>query len=346
MCWFFGRALFVLHLIGSVGSPLWLVSNHLFAEEPAVSFDVPALLSAREIPFDSVHFATTTQKTIEVIVPVTSEIVSADQGNIIAFRFDVFWNRHPFPICDYGPKSQTVSDIAGTISVDRSIEKNSTLGLKLSGGFQNTATGTGHAELTNREGTKVQYHEIPQHEVLVAAGTIRRGTGAFFRFHPSRVETLEGGRDLILAFQVPQSWRGGLIQVECTATGSRKVLAWQEPFEVSQVFIVPIFLDSDDSARLSATQFVRREQQLRQSWQRYQTESESAQPQSPFSAVIFSASSRKKNTSRSLPENWVHTLIQTNNTPLEKYHGQLPADLATAATEFVHARAELLELSR
>lgn len=331
-----------LLLLSAIVSSKLVVPVCSLAGEP-VTFDVPSILSVHELVAQGTHTASASQKTIEVIVPVTAEIVADDFGNISAFRFDVFWNRNPFPICDYGPKTQTFSEIDGTIAIEKVTDKHSTFGLNVTGGYQNLINGTGKAEVGDHEAAKLHYAEIPQHEVVLASGTIRRGTGAFFRLHPSRLETLEGGRDLVLAFQVPRSWRGGVLQVECTASGTSKVLAWTEPFEYRRAFIVPVYLDTDDEAHESAMEFVRREQSLRRSWQQHRDETSTKS--NPFSAVLLSSSVRK-NGMENLPSDWVHHLIQLNDSPLEKYRSQLPHDLEVAARDFVQSRTELLKLSR
>jgi hypothetical protein len=316
------------------------------ADAPSVKFDVPALASVRQLLTDSEHSITSTQKTIEVIIPVSTEIQLADRGSIAEFRFDVFWNRNVYPICDYGPRTQTFSEIDGLVSVSKTSDRNASIGLNLSGGV-GTANGTVSGDLGTKESTKRSYQEVPQHEVLVASGTIHRGTGAFFRFHPSRSETLEGGRDLVVAFQVPQHWRGGVLQIECHAQGARKVLgAWSEPFESSRSFVLPIYLEGDDQARQKATEFVRSEQRLRQRWSRHQRQegSSSRDPIRQFQSVFAVSSSRQR--SSELPDDWVHYLIQSSDVYLEKYRKHLPAEVERAANLFVAARDDLLKLSR
>lgn len=320
-----------------------LFSSSSHGEEPEIAFDVPALTAVRVVDVDNAHIGTSTQKTIEVVIPVSAETRSVGRGNVQEFRFDVFWNRNIYPICDYGPKTQTVCDIEGLISVDKSSEKNSALGLKVGSSYQEVISGSGTAEISSRNGTKLHYQEIPQHELLVASGTIHRGTGAFFRFHPSRTESLEGGRDLVVAFQVPQSWRAGVLQVECQAKGSRKVFAWHDDFEVSRAFILPIYLEGDDQARQTATEFVRSEQQLRKNWQRHRKRPE-RETRSQIQS-IFGPSFRSSSASR-IPANWVHYLIQSSDLYLEQYQTQLPTNVAMAAKQFVQARADLLKLSR
>jgi len=320
------------------------MSATLFASEPAVEFDVPALLPARVIESEVAHSMSSSLHTIEVTVPVSSEVRAADRDNLKEFRFDVFWNRNGFPICDYGPKTQTTSEFVGPILYDKISEKNAVVGLNLNGGYQGLVTGISKSELAHRDSTKTHYEEIPQHEILVASGTVKRGTGAFFRFHPSRTETLEGGRNLVVAFQVPSSWRAGLLSVECRAVGSRKVLAWSESFEHSRVFIVPLYLEGDESAREAAMELARAEQRLRSDWKRFEVQSR-AESSPPLQAMLI-ASSTRKISAANLPANWLHYLIQSDDSYLERYREKLPTDVSDAAGQFVKARKELLKMSR
>ncbi len=314
-------------------------------DDPPVRFDVPALKSVHEVPIADLHGLSPMQKIVEVVIPVTTEIQSSDRNNVQEFRFDVFWNRNVYPICDYAPKTQTASEIEGLISVDQSTERNATLGLNLQSGYQDVVKGSAQAGLGTRKSLNRHYQEIPQHEVLVASGTIKRGTGAFFRFHPSRTEILEGGRDLVVAFQVPQSWRGGVLQIECHAAGHRKVLgAWKDSFEVSRAFILPIYLEGDDQARKAATEFVRSEQRLMLHWQKHQRQPEPEKLQQ--FQFLFGSSNPRKNSPKNLPKNWVHYLIQSGDVYFEKYQDRLPVDVADAAGHFVQARADLLSMGR
>jgi hypothetical protein len=343
-CWLVVSDLIVLL---SVCSPLGSIQipepiANATAAQDAVLFDVPALLEAKEIRIAN-QFSSINHRLVAITVPVTSQISPQQQGDVQAFRFEVFWNRNPFPITDYAPRTQTFSEIAGTIEIDRSREKKSSYEFNLSGQYPTIASGKAHLNGSGLETESVRFSEIPQHEVLVAAGTVRRGTGAFFRFHPSRAETLEGGRDLLLTFRVPQSWRGGVLQVECTAIGSRRYLGWREPFEFQRGFIVPVFLENDEEAEQVAMEFTRQEQQLRQSWQRFKSREQASRS----STIEQWLGIRYRPTSKSiLPEDWVYLLIQSTDQPLKQYRQRLPIELAEAADGFVQSRSNLLKLSR
>ena len=327
----------ILYFPGGIFAP------RLIADEPIVSFDVPALVGVNEIVYAEGQTPPANEKIIKVIIPVSSIVRTSDRENTEQFRFDVYWNRNVYPIVDYGPKTQTTSDIEGLISVEKSKDKNAGVGINV-GGSQELISGSAKVDLSNRSGSRMSYQEIPQHEVLVASGTIQRGTGAFFRFHPSKRDTLEGGRDLIVAYRVPQSWRGGVLKIECRAEGHRSVLgkvfgSWREGFTESRAFVLPIYLEGDDQARQAAVEFVRSEQGLRQNWMRHQ--SSKPQPTGGLFAMPSSTSASR------LPEQWVHHLIQSGNDEyLTRYRRQLPESVASAAQDFVSARQGLFKFSR
>ncbi len=306
-----------------------------------ISFDAPALIAVQEVLLE--EDLAGIEKTIEVIVPISSEIQLADRQNIREFRFDVSWNREVFPIVDYGPKTKTFSDIEGLVNVESSSDKRGSVGFNLSGAVDPINT-SAKLDASSSNSQRESYQRIPNHEVLVASGTVSRGTGAFFRFHPSKIETLEGGRDLIVAFRVPRDWRAGLLQVQCRAVGERRIVgAWKEPLEFGRSFIVPIYLEGDDQGRRSATEFVRSEQTLRKSWTRSRSNRSGSEL---WPHPIFGNSPFKSN-ANSIPEQWVHLLIQSGDDAyLEKYQRQLPQEVAVDAGKFVQARKNLLQLNR
>ena len=313
-----------------------------FADEPAVTFDVPALVAVRELACDQgPHAQSSTQKIIEVVIPVSSEVSSRNRDSVDEFRLDIYWNRNVYPLVDYAPKTQTVSDIEGLISVEKHHDKSSGLGINLNGKFPEVVSGAAKADLSKRTGTRLTYQEVPDHETLVASGTIQRGTGAFFRFHPSKRNTLEGGRDLVVAYRVPQSWRGGVIKVECRAHGHHKIVgAWRETFEESRAFVVPIYLEGDDQARRAAEDFVRSEQGLRKNWMHHQSRL------GQQNGALFGFPSRTS-TESNLPPQWVHHLIQSGGDEyLKRFRSRLSDDLAKAADRFVIARRDLDDFSR
>ena len=109
----FGRFEFFLLLIAVAGSSC-IVTDSIYAGEPSIKFDVPALIAVGEggvSRSSGGHLSdkrnSSNEKTIRVVIPVSSEVRNSDRGNVEEFRFDVFWNRNAYPIAGYGPQTQT-----------------------------------------------------------------------------------------------------------------------------------------------------------------------------------------------------------------------------------------------
>jgi len=311
------------------------------ANDSVVRFDAPAMIAVRPVAPERSHEAgASSEKIIELLVPVTSEIGMKDRGNISSFRFDIVWNQQSYPLVSYSPKTQTVSDIEGLIDVEKNEDQAKGIGGTLNGRFPEMISGSIKADLSSRTGSTIKYHERPRQEVLVASGTINRGCGVFFRFHPSKQTTLEGGRDLVIAFRVPNTWSGGVIKLKCSVTGKRRIIgSWSDSFEESCMFVIPIYLEGDDQARAAARDFVDSETKLRINWDQLQNR-------------VTDGSSYLHRLSRSedlqsLPPQWAHRLIQSGKDEyLEKYRSDLPPDLADVADQFVLARKGMFKLGR
>lgn len=319
-------------------------SDRVDADQPAVVFDVPAMLPMNELIASGVA-PVSASKIIEVVIPVTAEIRPGDRDHIDEFRFDVSWNGHCFPVVDYGPKSQTVSHIEGTINIDQTDDKNAGIGFNANSDQLEIATLTGRLDLSNRSTARKTYREIPQHHPVIASGMIYRGTGAFFRFHRSRTETLEGGREVVVAYRVARDWRGGLLNVKCRASGQRKILgAFADDIEVGKSFAVPVYLQGDVGADRRATQFVAAEQSLRRNWQHHRTLNTRTGGElllagfNPFGTLPHGPGE---------DDRWLQDLIFAGDSKrLQRSEFPLATSTAAVAERFIDAREKLLELSR
>lgn len=311
------------------------------AGDSAIEFDVPAMLPVVELITAGVP-PVTNYKIIEIVIPVTTEIRPRDRDNVDEFRFDVSWNRHAFGVADYGPKSQMVSPIIGNITVESSDDSTAGVGLTGSSEKLEFATITGNANLSNHSSQRRSYQEIPQHRPVIASGTIKRGTGVFFRFHCSRTETIEGGREVVVAFRVPRDWRGGVLKVQCRALGQRKLFgAIADDIDVGRAFMVPVYLEGDVEARGLATDFVAAEQGLRRNWSHH------LQANKKMGTDILLTGFNPFAQPSSIGDQWVHELIQSgDDRVLREIKGQLPKSTSVLAEEFVYRRARLMELCR
>lgn len=308
---------------------LLLLSQNAIAQN--FKFDCPAMLAA-----DIVESGPAT-KTIQVVVPVS--IVARNSSiNLDSVDYEVFWNRNAHAVADYAPKTAMQTDIDGPIEIERKRETSYRVGVDVSSGYFDAISPSLDAGVSRNHSERRKFNEIPEHEVLLSSGIIKRGTGVSFRFRPSRTTTLEGGRELIVAFDVPASWRAGVLQVTGTATATKKVLGlFGDEIEFQRTFVMPIFLQDDVEAQQSASQFARAEQLLRMHWRLHQKSTTSGSRM----GQLFQPGST------GVSELWVHQLIQHGSgTITPSVQRQLPRKVASAAKQFNQARSNLLTLSR
>jgi hypothetical protein len=335
------RGIFTNKQVFVTGLLLALPLNPVAANDAVVRFDAPAKIAVRRISLDRSHeIDSSSEKVIELQLPVSSEIGMRDRGNVSSFRFDIVWSQGSYPLVDYAPKTQTVSAIDGLIDVEKNEDQVKGVGGSITGRFPEMVNGSVKADLSKRTGSTVKYQERPRQDVLVASGTTNRGCGVFFRFHPSKQTTLEGGRDLILAFRVPNTWSGGVIKLKCSVTGERRIIgSWSDSFEESCIFVIPVYLEGDDQARDAACDFVDSETRLRINWDQMKNRVTDG----PTYLHRVTRSEQLQN----LPPQWAHRLIQSGRDEyLEKFRADLPKDLADVADQFVLARKGMFALSR
>ena len=306
------------------------------ASESLVRFDVPSLTEA---VVNEVGPSDDGLMVIELTIPVSSEINGTHRNDVTEFRYDVRWQHARYPVIDYGPRTKTTSKIDGTIGIETENRRNATFGLALNSGDNLTFAGSAKAEAARKDAEKRHYQEIPQHDVLVASGTLDRGTGAFFRFHHSRRETLEGSRDLSIAFRVPVDWQAGLLRVKCRASGEQKVAGlWTDPIEIVQSFTLPVYLGSSLEARDRAVEYVRAERGFQQLVARRQSIEQAAKP-SGVESMFRGLLGLKDN--KTQPDNRTRREPQSR---VVRY--RVPTSASDVSGRYRNAREELLRLSR
>jgi hypothetical protein len=306
-----------------------------------VRFDVPALVAVDVLP--ALPDAAANEQLVEIILPVSCWVDGEHREQFEEFRFDVHWNRSVYPLVDYSPRTLMQSPVEGVVAIERRTERNLTAGVDTKSPMIQLQP-AGHIEGGLKNSETTSFGEIPQHEMLVASGTIQRGTGAFFRYHPSRQYALEGGREVCLRYSLPLSWRGGILRVVCTATGHKKLFAGlTEPVRAEAAFVVPVYLRGDAEARDVAVEYVREEQRLRSLWEGHQQQLSLSRSRTWLASFPPVAARQSGNR---LPASWVSDLVQAPlDDQLERDRANLPAEIRMAAEDFVAARQRLVALS-
>ncbi len=311
------------------------------AQEAAVRFDVPALVEACEVLPAANTGLLTDEQLVQIVLPLSCWVTPDERREFEEFRFDVHWNRNVCPLVDYSPRTLMQSPVNGVVATENQTEHSLKAALDLKSTVVQVQPGA-HLEGGTRNSETTRFEEIPQHEMLVASGTIQRGTGAFFRYHPSRQYALEGGREVSLVWRVPRSWRGGILRVVCQADGHKKGFAgFREPVSASSAFIVAAYLKGDGDARNIASDYIRHEQQLRAVWAEHLRTVAAAKPRT----LLAHFQQAGQGSSSRLAAGWVSDLVQSPlSDQLDRDAKLLPAEVRMAAEDFVAAREKLFQL--
>ncbi len=313
------------------------------AQTGETKFDVPAMIEVNSIFNDCILADSDPyERLIEIVIPVSCWIDQRHRDHIQEFRFDVYWHRSVFPVVEYGPKTLMQSPVHGFIAVEKRDDQT----VKVGGDSQipaGTVKVGAKLESAKSIGQTERFEAIPQHDLLVASGSINRGTGVFFRFHSAKQFSLEGGRELSLVYRVPRSWRGGIIRIDCLAVGSvKRFPGFTDELRSTVSFIVPAYLKGDREAQQVATQYVQSEQSLRLDWFNYI----SKKPEPKFWEQVQS-SWAKNGTEDELPTTWALQLIHSpNDFDLAEPTKQLPESLKTTVKHFADARRQMAGLSK
>lgn len=307
-----------------------VVVGQMFAQ--SVSFDCPAVTGADLTQLSS------SSKLVEVTLPISVSNHDAKWA-LQDLRVDVHWNRNAYPVVDYAPRTQMRSDFDGPIEVENRTETRVAVGAKTSSSYFEFVSPTLNADVGRNRSESRRYNQIPEQSLFIASGTAKRGTGVFFNFKPSPVDSMEGDRQLKMTFDVPVTWRGGILQVTIRALGRRKKLAaFYDDFDQARVFMVGVYEKGDEQARRFAGQFARLEQQLRYDWERYTDRQQSTTQQ--FERFLAGQTNE-------VSPLWVHQLIQSDSDRVVRLvEKRIPKSIAQTASEFVDARRNLVALGR
>lgn len=299
------------------------------------AFDVPAMLAAQAVATDQPG----PTKVIQVRVPVTFVPPASDRWVVQELELEVRWMRNAAQVVRFEPTTQVDSEIAGTLKVEERKDNTASIGFNLSSGHFDPIKGGANAQASHLNGRTVRFEEVPQHHPIITAGTVERGTGVRFRFQPSRTSTLEGQRELTIEYEVPEGWRTGLLKVHARARVTQSVLGGiTDSKELAEAFVVPVYLEGDESAWQAALELVAAERQLRQQWYDYRKQSASRGGGPRWLAGLL-----ELDKSDDLPNEWLYALIQSGSDELAKKIGRrLPDPLKSTADAYVAARQRIL----
>jgi hypothetical protein len=236
------------------------------ADPPRVHFDLPYAIACRDVTPPACAAASPHERLIEARFELSSLLLAGDEDDLTQYFIRIDSPRRSLVVVDYLPKTLHESPMASPIGVHHTRESGGKIGISLSGQYELLTSVTPTAELSQKQGSSVKYDLLPPLETVAASGTLLRGAGVFFKLKSSPRHLLEGARQYALVLRVPREWRADYVRVHCEAHGVRRgfVSSFDESIRCGERdFLVALYQEGDESARVSAEQFAVQEAKLR-----------------------------------------------------------------------------------
>ncbi len=241
------------------------------ADAEAVRFDLPPIVAAQEIsssvdPGGVDRVAPLGYKLVRVQFRLSSMITTTETPQIDQWVVQCQPRSGALQILDYGPRTETGGDINGGMNIKTTEETVKSLGVSIDGSYAATLRGTAGTDLSAKQSESVQFEKHAPVEAVIASGTINRGTGVYFKLRWTNTQVLEGEKSFHMVLIVPESWRGGLIDVDVAAHASIRPFPGLETKEVTvgaNHFVVAAYDQADLEARQCASELAAAEFRLR-----------------------------------------------------------------------------------
>lgn len=312
----------------------------LFGDESCVKFDVPSTLPSCEVSSDVVDAEN--QRLVKLVVPVSTIVGCHSEKRVLELMVQVRGLGAGIQVVDYGPRTQLYSDIEGSIAVEQHQGNDTSLGIGANGSAADLVGLNVKANFGQTHGSTERFQKIPDQKLLLASGTIGRGTGAYFKFRHSPQSTLEGGHELILTLRVPASWRGGMLRVDCLATGKQRELWGESDFRAGHAsFVVATWLQGDAQAQEIVERYSQLESRI-YSWATANSRnSKKRAPEGLFREWMQGGSKAEAS------DDWMHRFALLDSRSIEgKLKPRLPQQMRRTADLFLVYRRNVLELAR
>jgi len=314
------------------------------ADSPHVQFDVVPTSVALDITDETFQQLNPDERLIETRLQISALMQRGRQEDVTEFfyRFEV--PAGTGRIVDYLPKTTMASDVVGHIHVENGQEKHQELGGSLGAGPPQAVQGSLSSSTGTRAKSSVKYEMLPPKEMVAAAGTTSRGSGAYVKLRPSKQTSLEGSKDFVLMLRVPRNWRAATLRVICQSTGCTKGgfanLETKIRICGTGSFLVPLYLAGDKQAKQAANRMADAERELfDQANNRYREIRRRSMPTVAHELNLVDPK---------IPDDWLARVVDHADQlagEANYFEPYLPSEIGTAAKAYRTARTQLARLS-
>jgi hypothetical protein len=325
-------------------SILGLSAGAIAVGQEPVRFDAPLIVSADPLPWEHSGYQASIPGTqlVSIRIRMSAQVPARTQERLDELLFQVRSGSGQMRVVDHWPRTQTVSHVQGPIDVSSTNYQQQHFSLRAIGGSPGVGTAQGSLQRDAVETLQRTYAEKPKLATHLSSGTLDRGSGVFWQLRPSPEQSIEGDRDYWLLCEVPQNWKGDLLEVTADAAASPGNAKPSSRPLGSRRFMVAVYLANHVEAYQKATRFVEYERRLRQSAVRYQQQISQRQAPTPLHRLAQSLELSEP----AIPKQWLdYVLFEPDVNYIDDKTAELPVDVRVAILDYIDNKQALLKLA-
>jgi hypothetical protein len=211
---------------------------------PIVGFDVGWTVKCREVTSEG-RQANKSSKVIEAVFRFSPEVKAGDESDLRRIRYEIRSPDGKANVKAFAPGSEVGTDVLdGVIEIETSSEQGE-ISFHYVLGPQSAKGGA----TTNKVTSRLKHKLMVPKTLLLASGTIQRSSGVYYDLRPSKQDTLQRPRDFAILFEVPKTWNGDYVIIECRAEGfDRGMFSTEQGVCGLAMYSVGLHIDGDEHA--------------------------------------------------------------------------------------------------
>lgn len=311
----------------------------VFAAAPVVRFDTGPTASCSDATPAELAKIDPGHRLVKATMHVSALVGQSAARHDLEYLYEFVNPTGSVRFVDYEPKTALGTDLAGKIGVDKKKEATKSLGLNVSGSFEHLVRATGVGDLGTKDSVQLHYELKAPQTAILAAGTIERGTGVYFKIRESADATLEGEREFTVVMRVPTEWRADMLFLRCEVRdrGHREVKILN-----TSRFVIGLYRAGDEQAMRAAEDLLQTEAVLRRTVARKHAEIERLS----MPSVVHRIGVLLDVVEPRVPKAWLDQLVFG---PIggvrDDFTRHLPDDVEQRLLAFVHAKQRIYQLS-
>ncbi len=211
-----------LVLAAAVLSAVGLTGATCPAVETKVVFDIPDKIECRDVTPEKCAAAHPNLKVIEAKFRISANFINGTEISVVDFIYLISSPEMRMQIQDYLPNTTLESTLTGdSIEVADTTESSATNSEDAHVAYRVLTLG-GSKNQSTKKTESDKYKQIVPKALVLASGTTNREHGVFFKLKPSKLASLEGGKEFTFLAIVPRAWKGDWCTVVCAARANKK----------------------------------------------------------------------------------------------------------------------------